>query len=59
MVNAEKHRRKKQQQVQNMFKQVKYLDTMKTKVKKRKSNVLDANMNVGKHLLSRKYKDGL
>lgn len=59
MVNAEKHRQKKQQQVQNMFKKAIYLDTMKTKVNKRKSNVLEANMNLNKHLLSRNYKDGI
>ena len=59
MVNAEKHRQKKQQQVNNMLKQVKYLDTMKTRVNKRKSNVLGANMNLSKHLLTRNYKDGI
>ena len=59
MVNAEKHRQKKQQQIDNMFKQVKHLDTLKTKVNKRKSNVLCANMDIGKHLLSRNYKDGI
>ena len=59
MVNAEKHRQKKQQQVKNMFKKAIYLDTMETKENRRKSNVLEANMNLNKYLLSRNYKDGI
>ena len=48
-----------QQQVKNMFKKAIYLDTMETKENRRKSNVLEANMNLNKYLLSRNYKDGI
>lgn len=58
MVNADKHRQKRKQQLNNMFRVVKRVDTMEAKVHKN-DKLLNSNMNLAKYCLSRNYKEGI
>lgn len=58
MVNADKHRRKQKQQLNNIFRVAKRVDTMEAKVHKN-NKLLNSNMNLSKYCLSRNYKEGI